>query len=98
MSDWVSNEIIEKTIAKHGKTVQTVVCMEECSELIKECSKMVRKEGNIDHLIEEMADVHICLDMLELMYDIDHGDVLTEMVKKFDRLQKRLEETPDDAS
>ena len=43
-------------------------------------------------LIEEIADVLICLDELEIIYDIDNGDVLTEQVFKLERLEKRLEE------
>lgn len=35
-------EIIKEAIEKWGNELQTVVCMEECSELIKECSKMLR--------------------------------------------------------
>ena len=43
-------------------------------------------------LIEEIADVLICLDELEISHDINNGDVLTEQVFKLDRLEKRLEE------
>ena len=84
--------VLEKAIEKWGKEAQTVVAMEECAELIKECSKMLRGQGNIDHLIEEIADVLICLDELEVMYNIDNRDVLTEIVYKLERLEKRLEE------
>lgn len=53
---------------------------------------MLRGQGNIDHLIEEIADVLTCIEQLEIIYDIDNGDVLTEQVFKLDRLEKRLEE------
>ena len=84
--------VLEKAIKKWGKEAQTIVAMEECAELIKECSKMLRGQGNIDHLIEEIADVLICIEQLEVMYNIDNGDVLTEQVFKLERLEKRLEE------
>ena len=84
--------VLEKAIEKWGKEAQTIVAMEECAELIKECSKMLRGQGNIDHLIEEIADVMICINQLEIIYDIDNGDVLTEQVFKLDRLEKRLKE------
>lgn len=83
--------VLEKAIEKWGKEAQTIVAMEECAELIKECSKMLRGQGNIDHLIEEIADVMICITGLEVMYNIDNGDVLTEIVYKLERLEKRLE-------
>lgn len=84
--------VLEKAIEKWGKEAQTIVAMEECAELIKECSKMLRGQGNIDHLIEEIADVLTCIEQLEIIYDIDNGDVLTEQVFKLDRLEKMLEE------
>lgn len=84
--------VLEKAIEKWGKEAQTIVAMEECAELIKECSKMLRGQGNIDLLIEEIADVLTCIEQLEIIYDIDNGDVLTEQVFKLDRLEKRLEE------
>lgn len=88
----MTESVLEKAIEKWGKEAQTIVAMEECAELIKECSKMLRGQGNIDHLIEEIADVMICIEQLEIIYDIDNGDVLTEQVFKLDRLEKRLEE------
>lgn len=87
----MTESVIEKAIEKWGKEVQTIVAMEECAELIKECSKMLRGQENIDHLIEEIADVMICIEGLEVMYNIDNGDVLTEIVYKLERLEKRLE-------
>ena len=83
--------VLEKAIEKWGKEAQTIVAMEECAELIKECSKMLRGQENIDHLIEEIADVMICITELEVMYNIDNGDVLTEIVYKLERLEKRLD-------
>lgn len=85
-------EIIKDAVKKWGKGMQTVVCMEECSELIKECSKMLRRKGSKSHLIEEMADVRICLVMLEKMYDISVFDVNAMLADKIERLKKRIEE------
>lgn len=82
-------EVIIKAIEKWGWQIQTVVCMEECSELIKECSKMLRGKGNKNHLIEEMADVYICLEMLEKMYRISAIDIDAVIVDKIERLKKR---------
>lgn len=87
----MTENVIEKAIEKWGKEAQTIVAMEECAELIKECSKMLRGQGNIDHLIEEIADLMICIEELEVMYNIDNGDVLTEIVYKLERLEKRLD-------
>lgn len=71
-------EIMEKSIEKHGKTLQTVICMEECAELIEQCIlKSEPEENDKASLVEEIADVYICFTMLEMMYELDGGDVLT---------------------
>lgn len=62
-----------KSIEYYGVTKQSVVCMEECAELIEAIDDR-RRDGLTDgtrvHLIEEMADVLICLWLLEHMYDV----------------------------
>lgn len=87
-----SKGTIQDAIDHWGAQIQTVVCMEECSELIKECSKMLRGKGNREHLVEEMADVYICLEMLEKMYRISAIDIDAVIVDKIERLKKRIEE------
>ena len=65
-----------RVIAHYGEDAQTLVHMEECAELIQAISKMqrIRKEclagEDIDdsdaycNLVEEMADVLICMEQL----------------------------------
>lgn len=62
-----------ESIEHYGVTTQSVVCMEECAELVEAIDDR-RRDGLMDwtraHLIEEMADVLICLWLLEHMYDV----------------------------
>ena len=62
-----------KSIEYYGVTKQSIVCMEECAELIEAVDDR-RRDGLTDgtraHLVEEMADVLICLGLLERMYDV----------------------------
>lgn len=62
-----------ESIEYYGVTTQSVVCMEECAELIEAIDDR-RRDGLTDatraHLVEEMADVLICLCLLERMYDV----------------------------
>lgn len=62
-----------KSIEYYGVTTQSVVCIEKCAELIEAIDDL-RRNGLMDwtrtHLIEEMADVLICLSLLERMYDV----------------------------
>lgn len=66
-----------KSIKYYGITKQSIVCMEECAELIEAIDDR-RRDGLTDgtraHLAEEMADVLICLWLLEHMYDIKGRD------------------------
>ena len=63
-----NHEVWDKTIELNGVAIQSVVCMEECSELIKAISKRLRGELDIeDNLAEEMADVTVCLYQLSRM-------------------------------
>ncbi len=53
---------------------QNAVCIEELAELIKELTKALRGKGNSMKIIEEMADVEVCVDQLKLNYDRNNGE------------------------
>jgi hypothetical protein len=83
---------IEKAIATYGVDMQLTVAVEEFSELIKEICKCKRGNDNIDGITEEMADCYIMLKQLEIIFDVDTGDIRHIINNKIDRLEKRLEE------
>ena len=85
-------ETILKHIQVHGITESTIICMEECSELVKECSKILRGSGEKARIAEEMADVEICLSMLKTMYCITDTYLSEWVAYKMLRLKRRLEE------
>ena len=65
------NAVWHESVECFGTRLQSVVCMEECSELIQAVSKRLRgKPDPDDNLAEEMADVVICLHLLQDMYDV----------------------------
>lgn len=65
MNDDKQHAVWRDSIEKYGKETQSIVCMEECSELIQAVSKRLRgKPDATDNLAEEMADVIICLYLL----------------------------------
>jgi len=74
-------ELYEKLIYSNGQEHQLTVAIEEMSELTKEIVKMLRIKGNRMHLIEEIADVEICLEQLKLIYSVDNKEI--ELFKKF---------------
>lgn len=83
-------EIMRDAIRKNGKAMQTVVAIEEMSELQKELSKFIRGKGNRDNLIEEVADVLVMITQIQLMYDIPDDEVERIMYLKLNRLKERI--------
>ena len=55
----VDKSIVSKSIKHYGEGMQSVVCMEELSELSQAISKEIRGIGDRSNLVEEMADVII---------------------------------------
>ena len=93
MSDEELQTIWWQSIDHYGKQMQSIVCMEECAELIQAISKKLRDPTSPnDHLAEEMADVIICLNLLKLMYGITDKEIHNRVVAKTLRLSKRMEE------
>lgn len=81
-----------ESIEKYGKEMQSIVCMEECSELIQAVSKRLRgKPDATDNLAEEMADVIICLHLLQEMYGITDEQLEEWIACKTARQSKRMQ-------
>ena len=90
----MDKELVNKIIHKHGTVAQSMIAMEECSELIQAISKCLRSKELIptetrEHLIEEMADVMICLEQLMAMYSITDEELISWIERKELRLKKR---------
>lgn len=94
----VNNE----TMDRYGIERQSLVAMEELAELQKAISKLVRNpeektkplefKGLRHNLIEEMADVIICMDQLKEYYNITHAEIQIIIDSKQARQRRRLEE------
>lgn len=78
------------SIHRFGRQTQSIVCMEECGELIQAISKRLRgKPDPEDNLAEEMADVTICLKLLQQMYGISDRKLDEWVERKTDRQRER---------
>ena len=94
-------QIIEETMDRYGIERQSLVAREELSEMQKAISKLVRNpeestkplefKGLRHNLIEEMADVLICMDQLIEFYHIQRPDIQELIQAKQERQAKRLE-------
>lgn len=67
----------------------TIICIEELSELIKELTKALRHDQNHLGIIEELADVSLVVDYIKIIFNISDEEL--EMVKsiKMDRVKQR---------
>ena len=81
--------VYEKAIARNGVLLQAIVALEELSEAQKEICKLLREEGSVDHLAEEVADATIMLEQLRIMFGINDS-VSSYMDAKVQRLADRL--------
>lgn len=88
----MNEDLLRSVIARNGSMYQTIIAMEEMSELTKELSKNIRGADNRDAIIEEMADVYIMLTQLEIIHQISLDELLAVITKKLERLKERLEE------
>ena len=83
-------KVCADVIKFYGYDLQRMVAIEEMSELTKELSKQKRGKGDREHVIEEIADVYICLEMLEQMNGITREELYEWIDKKVDRIDKRI--------
>ena len=98
----IDARVNDKTLDRYGIERQSLVAMEELSELQKAISKLVRNpeektkplefKGLRHNLIEEMADVLICMDQLIEYYQIQGIEIQDTIQAKQERQAKRLEE------
>lgn len=85
---------IQKLIKKNGIRYQSGIAQEECAELIQAISKCLRSKEAIPikermNLIEEMADVLICIQQLHIMYHVTDEELHAMKQYKEKRLIER---------
>lgn len=86
----INKGVIAESILHYGKNNQSTVCMEECAELIQAISKAKRGKINRNNMIEEIADVLICIEMLKQMYMISDEKINKWIEKKQAREAERI--------
>lgn len=87
----MDQNIILKSIVYYGKEIQSTVCMEECAELIQAISKAKRGKLDEDNMIEEIADVLICVEILKQIYNIPDCSIKNWIERKQERMLRRME-------
>ena len=83
-----------EVIASGGYNIQSLIAMEECAELQKAISKVIRygdeDKDTYDDLVDGMADVIICLEQLKVMYQITEDELQAMIERKHNWNMKRI--------
>lgn len=82
--------VLKNAINTYGKDIQTIVAIEELSELQKELCKALRNKANIEHIVEEMADVDIIFNQLKIIFEIGENEIEANKRYKLNRLRDRI--------
>lgn len=82
---------LERIINHFGNTKQIYVAIEEMSELTKALTKSLRDRYDIKSILEEMADVELCMRELRIIYNINQEDVEEVIQQKIQRTLKRID-------
>lgn len=91
-----AREILKKALDTYGNTMQTIMVCEECAELAKASTKLLRYGASkklLDDLVEEIADVLIVIETMKLVYNISDKEINRIKNDKLLLLQKRLEKS-----
>lgn len=75
---------------KVNKELCKIISIEELSELTKELTKDIRGKTNKKDIIEEIADVRICINWLMEIYKISEKDFNEMYNKKCNRIVDRI--------
>ena len=81
--------VYQAALRKWGADLQTMMAVEEMSELTKEICKIKRGKMDLDALADEIADVTIMLEQLREIYGLNDA-VCDHMDAKILRLQSRV--------
>lgn len=82
-------KVYQAALNKWGADLQTMMAVEEMSELTKEICKIKRGKMDLDALADEIADVTIMLEQLRGIYGLNDA-VCDHMDAKILRLQSRV--------
>ena len=82
-------KVYQAALRKWGVDLQTMMAVEEMSELTKEICKIKRGKMDLDALADEIADVTIMLEQLREIYGLNDA-VCDHMDANILRLQSRV--------
>lgn len=66
---------------------QLIIVMEELAELAQEVSKKLRGKGDYYNLLQELADVYICIKTIQEICGVDDDSLQKALTVKIDRMK-----------
>ena len=81
---------IAEILRHYSPEAQTVKAIEELAELQTELARLLNKQGNIETMKSELADVFIMITQLMAIFDVDPAELDAEVAFKLDRQIKRI--------
>lgn len=90
LSDSSRKTIIKRSLDKCSWKTKCTVTMEELSELSQAVSKQIRGCGDRMNLLEEMADVYICMKYLEEIFHLTPDEIQKAIDVKLIRDRDRM--------
>jgi hypothetical protein len=77
--------VLQKAIEVWGEDSQIDVAIGELAELIDVIIKERKNQKNIIDVVHEIADAHICLDQLKLIFGLEaYDDVYTHAITRLE--------------
>lgn len=86
-----ASTIYRAALDTYGTDAQTKMLFEEIGELMSAVCKHSRGRDKVAHIAEEIADVHIMLDQMAVMFNCE-GEMERMKRYKLRRLEQRIEE------
>lgn len=83
-------DYIEEMIDAFGKDTTLIIAMEELAELQQQLSKVYRGKSDTLNLLEEMADVCICIDLIMKVTQLEPEQLEFWINKKMQRNHLRI--------
>lgn len=90
-----THEIYRAALETFGAEAQAKMLFEEIGELMSAICKHARGRDKVAHIAEEIADVHIMLDQMAVLFNCE-DEVERQKRYKLRRLEQRIEEAKAD--
>jgi hypothetical protein len=81
--------VYKRALELYGRDNQLIVANEELDELGKEICKVLRGQGDMNNLVDEIADVRIMVEQLEMMFGV-REETDKRIIEKTERLIRRM--------